>query len=225
MSTSTERGTKSVKSPPASAAAINQTIGASNLLWVDPHELRPNTWNPNVMSQEMFMAAIESIRAHGFVQPIVARWILNGLEIIDGEHRAKAAIQEDLPLVPVFNLGTVDDDTARELTVVLNETHGDVRQDKLEEILRDLLKRRSAAILLKTMPYNRGVLMTLTGTMPALGEPPSAKRTVEGWVERTYRMPAEAAEVLDNAIAKVREGEGDLPEWRCLELVAADFLA
>jgi hypothetical protein len=38
-------------------------------------------------------------------------------------------------------------------------------------------------------------------------------------------MPAEAAEVLDQAIAKVRTGsDEEIPDWRALEFLAAEFL-
>jgi hypothetical protein len=186
------------------------------------------------MDPTMYAKAIASIREFGFVDPVTVRE--NGLqyEIIDGEHRWRAAIDENLDPIPAVNLGVVPDEVAKQLTIVLNETRGSADPNKLGELLRDLSSRVSKESLLSTLPYSREAFERLTGSVSfdwsGIGttpEKPPAGR-VAAWVERTYRMPAESAEVLDRAIAHFREmeddGTGRVPDWKVLELLAADYL-
>ena len=50
------------------------------------------------------------------------------------------------------------------------------------------------------------------------------KGTKDSWVERIYRLPSEAALVLDRAIAAAKEDD-KTPDGIALERIAADFLA
>jgi ParB-like chromosome segregation protein Spo0J len=214
------------------------------LRWVDPRLLEPNPWNPNVVEADMFAKVIASLHAFGFIDPITVRRIDERLQIIDGEHRWRAGQNhsdrcepgpdrhEGLTLVPVFDLGVITDSVAQQLTIVLNETRGQADPDKLGQLLSSLMAKETKETLLSTLPFTREAFDRLTG-LPTLtwenldvprpqlsGERPSA------WVERTYRMPKEAAAVLDKAIARAREASGDdqLMEWRALEFLAADYL-
>lgn len=199
-----------------------------DLIYLAPSDLRPNPWNPNRMDPEMYEKEIASIRAFGFVDPITVRE-QGGFEIIDGEHRWKAAIDEGLDEVPVVNLGVVADDVAKQLTIVLNETRGQSDPRRLGDLLRDLASRNTMDGLLQTLPYTRESFSRLTGLSTidwsSITPPqrPAAERP-SAWVERTYRMPKEAAEVIDRALARIRDEEVDIPDWKALELIAADFL-
>jgi ParB-like chromosome segregation protein Spo0J len=212
--------------------------------WVDPRLLEPNPWNPNVVEPDMFAKIVASLHAFGFVDPITVRTIGVRLQIIDGEHRWRAGQNHSnqcdpdadrhvgLTLVPVFDLGVITDSVAQQLTIVLNETRGQADPDKLGQLLSSLMAKETKESLLSTLPFTREAFDRLTG-LPALtwenldvprpqlsGERPSA------WVERTYRMPKEAALVIDEAISRARARADDpqLGEWRALELIAADFL-
>lgn len=201
------------------------------LRWVDVEALRPNDWNPNSMDAFMFEKAIASIRQFGFVDPVTCRSLNPGYEIIDGEHRWLAAKQEGLRTIPIFDLGIVDDDTAIQLTIVLNETRGQVDPRRLGILLRDLASRSSPERLLSTLPYTREAFDRLSGMtsldLHRLGRPP-IRPSIErpsAWVERTYRMPLDAAEVVDRAIERIKDSTDEsTPDWKALELLAADFL-
>ena len=73
--------------------------------WVSRALLRPNDYNPNAQITETHRLLIESIRAHGWTQPIVVRPANEqGLYIIvDGEHRWLASqevgLHNDVPIV------------------------------------------------------------------------------------------------------------------------------
>lgn len=205
-----------------------------SLAWVEPGQLRPNTWNPNVMDADMYAKATASIHQFGFVDPItVRRDRLEEVgkppfEIIDGENRWRASLDLRLSTVPIIDLGVIEDQVAQKLTIVLNETRGNPEPAKLGELLRRLSIKESRESLLATLPFSPQAFEGLTGLptlqwdqRPRLNEP----RSVQGWVERTYRMPAEAAQVVDQAIARVRVDDPEMAEWQALEAIAADFLA
>lgn len=181
----------------------------------------------------MFAKAVESLRVFGFVDPLTCRTVPNGYEIIDGEHRWRAAMQEGITVLPVFDLGDVPDDVAVQLTIVLNETRGQIDPRKLGSILKDLSSKMSKETLLATLPYTREAFDRLTGEtkldFSTIGQPPARRESQPkpmAWVERTYRMPVESAEVIDRAIAQIKESEDDhVPDWQALELMAADFLS
>lgn len=199
---------------------------------VRPSELHPNAWNPNVMSQEDYDKALESIDRFGFVDPITVREGPEGFEIIDGENRWRAARDKKLPTVPIIVLDVSDDD-ARALTIVLNELRGKPDQARLAELVADLASRRSVLELERVLPFKRSQLAQMVAARreeidwDRLQAPKPVAPTDGGkekWVERVFRLPVSAAAVVDDAIARAREGQPTDEPWRALELIAADFL-
>jgi hypothetical protein len=90
--------------------------------------LVPNEWNPNKMDERTYEAERESIREHGFIDPCLVRThpTQDGKhEIIDGEHRWKAARDEGYVEVIIDSLGSIPDVAAKRLTIIFNETRGD----------------------------------------------------------------------------------------------------
>lgn len=203
------------------------------LIWLLPEQIRPNRWNPNVMDPEMIEHARASITEFGFVDPVTVRRVDGAYELIDGEHRWRIAMEDQIGPIPVMNLGSVPDPVAQQLTIVLNETRGQADPTKLGTLLKELMATETKEQLLSTLPFTREALDRLTGlpslTWEALDRPARPQLPGErpsAWVERTYRMPKEAAEIVDQAIARVREQVGDdASEWKALELIAADFLS
>lgn len=202
------------------------------LLWLPPSALVPNPWNPNAMDEEMLGHARASIVEFGFVDPITARFMSkDAYQIIDGEHRWLVAKDLGLATIPVMSLGLIEDSIAQQLTIVLNETRGQADPVKLGLLLKDLMAKETKDHLLSTLPYTREALDRLTGlpsmTWEALDRPqrpalPAGRPSA--WVERTFRMPKEASEILDQAISRVREAADDASEWQALELICADYL-
>lgn len=150
-------------------------------------------------------------------------------ELIDGEHRWKAAKQLGFTELPVWDLGAVDDATAKQLTIVLNETKGSADPEALAELLRDIGTSIDVTDLLEVMPFppeRMADLLDLAplewGDVTEMKKEPARARE-DAWVERTYRMPRSAAMVLDEALEKASEGD-PLEPWQALERLAADFL-
>ena len=203
--------------------------------------LHPNAYNPNKMDDEMLRKEVESIREFGFVDPITVRKLylanpdlmpnapVGGYEIIDGEHRWKAAKIVGLDQVPCIVLD-VDDAMAEQLTIVLNDLRGKPNEEKLAALVRDLSTRRSMLDLEKVLPYKRERLAEMIAERKAdfdwdaLKRPKPEEKAEPRWVERVYRLPPAAAEVVDGAIAKVRDDEG-MEDWAALELICADYMS
>ena len=191
--------------------------------YVSVDRIRPNPWNPNRQDAFIFEKEKASISEFGFVVPITCRTLGSYFEVIDGEHRWKAAKELGYSEVPVISLGVVDDETAKQLTIILNETKGQAQPDLLRTLLDDLLSKKPKADLLKVLPYTPMQFdsMVTQFNWDAVEKPVATK---ERWVMRSYRMPADAAEVLDDAIKKV-QAEDSCPDWQAIERLAADFLS
>jgi len=203
------------------------------LLWLHPDQLRANPWNPNTVPDDLYERARESLRRFGWLSPIVVRSSIDaggsGFEIIDGEHRWRIAVEDGIDPVPVFCVDGLTDAEAKRATVILNDLHGQARPDKLTALFRGLLDEISVDELLIGLPYSPDVLSSLlpdielpslpVGPLPEAPSPGGAR-----WVERTYRLPLEAAEVVDDALARAR-GEDEIEPWQALERIAAEFLA
>lgn len=198
-------------------------------------QIRPNPWNPNEMDKAMFEKELASIRKFGFVDPLTVRW--RGLtsagadiyEIIDGEHRWKAAQDLGYTELPCWTLGQLDDDDAKELTIVLNETRGKSDKERLSVLLKGLVERRGETAIRDIMPFDRDRFNELLGKMSIdwnkLEERREATQAEGRWKELVYRVPYDAAGVIERAIDEVAQREGFDDKWRALEMICADSLA
>ncbi len=144
---------KSSKSSKAVTTAVLVPIDA----------LRPNPWNPNAQSEFMFAKERQSIREFGFIDPITAR---RGrvesdpfplLEIVDGEHRWRAAQLEGLTEVSVIDLGFMSDARAKTLTDVLNSLSGKNDEQRWAEMVASI--QADDADLLQLLPYDEKELL------------------------------------------------------------------
>lgn len=170
------------------------------------------------------------IQRFGFVVPMIVRphpIHEDGFEIIDGEHRYEIGRGLGLEWFPCWVID-VDTDTAMQLTPILNELHGTADSDKLGALLKDLMTRQSEADLRVVMPFSRERFDELVGERSidwdALGKERGVGDPAERWVERVYRMPADAAEVVDQAVSKARQEADAANDWQGLEFIAAEFL-
>lgn len=119
-------------------------------IMVDPGSLRPNPWNTNAVGPENMEKLKRSIRDLGFVTAVVARELDNGaLEILGGQHRTEAAVELGLDLIPVINLGLVEDSKAKKIGLVDNSRYGTDDSAALAGLLEDIgLKRDEFAAFL-----------------------------------------------------------------------------
>lgn len=211
-------------------AASRTADRIGELIWVPIDKLKENPWNPNVMDDFMFRKELASIEKFGMVDPVTVREAPPfGWEIIDGEHRWKACVKLGHHELPVWNVGTISDPVAKQLTIVLNETRGSHERQAVSELLRDLLTSEPTQDLLGVLPYTEEAFAAMVDLPPfdwgELDHPTDHPTNGAGehWVERIFRMPTDAAEILDLALKKVRDGDGEMPDWKALELICADF--
>lgn len=197
------------------------------IVWLPPDMLVPNPWNPNRMDAFMYARAVESIREYGFIDPVTARPKSGKYEIIDGEHRWKGASDLGLALIPVFVL-ELTDAKARKLTILLNELRGSADPASMGSLLKTLLESEPIESLTSTLPFTSEAIAAMTGMRDiewdVLDTKPKEKAEKEKWVERTYRMPASVAMVLDEAIEKAKDGE-EIDSWKAIEIISAEYLA
>jgi hypothetical protein len=122
-------------------------------LEVDTGELRANDYNVNIVTPENEARLETSFDRFGIFKPIIVRQVENipGYEIIGGEHRWHIARRRGLKTVPIWNLGYIDDKTAKEISIADNARYG--VDDTLS--LADLLQELGDAEEIKSfLPYS-----------------------------------------------------------------------
>lgn len=201
-----------------------------SLIRLRKEQLLPNPWNPNRMTAQMYAKLLESMQLYGPIDPLLVRENGYFYEIIDGEHRFRVASDLGHEEFDCVNLGKIDDATAKKLTVIANELHGQADPTQMGDLLAEIMQLTSLEELLVALPYSEDVLAGFLGTdvlpdLPGMDSPaPSQGETSkEAWVERLFRLPQNAALVLDEAIEKAKDGD-DIENWQALERVAADYL-
>lgn len=126
--------------------------------------IHPNPWNPNRMPPRVMEAERESIRAYGFIDPITVREhprIDGEYEVIDGEHRWRAAQEEGYAELPLIVIPDLSDAAAKKLTVILNETRGEADVVLLGRLLADLGRDLPDDELRLGLPYSVAELAQL----------------------------------------------------------------
>ena len=152
---------------------------------VAPASIQPNPWNPNKMDAATFEKEKRSIKTHGFVDPVTVRERGDGvLEIVDGEHRWRAAIDLGLSEIPVVNLGKIDDQRAKKLTLIYNELRGAPDPARLSALMVDLTQSGDALALVAEalsaeLPFSAVEIASLVtaSTMFTWGDDPATMGT------------------------------------------------
>jgi ParB family chromosome partitioning protein len=100
---------------------ISDSVGEKeDLLSLPIDSLQPNPFQPrHDMDEDSEKELAESIRMHGILQPIVARRVKDGYEIIAGERRWRASKRVGLKLVPCVVRGA-EDEQMLELALIEN---------------------------------------------------------------------------------------------------------
>lgn len=123
---------------------------------VSTETVSPNRYNYNAQTSEVFTKLVESIRRFGFVQPLIVREVEGEeyrYEIVNGEHRWRAACELRMAEVAIVNLGTISDVKAKQLAVILNELGGSPDEVRLADLLRDINVDIDVGDIAAVMPY------------------------------------------------------------------------
>ncbi|KAB0846661.1 hypothetical protein FZI10_20630 [Cronobacter sakazakii] len=88
------------------------------IMQVEVANLRPNPWNTNSVGAQNFEKLKGSIEKLGFFKPILARELDGGFfEILGGEHRWRAAMEQGISTVPVISVGKINDLVAKQMSL------------------------------------------------------------------------------------------------------------
>ncbi len=130
-------------------------------------QVEPNPWNPNVQDAEIFRVLAQSLKEEGFGEPVLTRRLENGkLQIINGEHRYRLALETGMTHIPVA-IVQMDDLNAKLATIRRNKTRGGLDTIKTAAILRDMRHRMSDDEITMRLGYSTEELnemMTLLNT-------------------------------------------------------------
>lgn len=114
----------------------------------------PNPWNPNVQSDAMFKKEVASIKELGLLGSILVRKINHTApvlyQILDGEHRWKACKELGYTEITIESMGEIPDQTAKLLTIQLNNLRG-----KDDVLLRAKILEQLNADQLQLLPFTQ----------------------------------------------------------------------
>jgi len=108
----------------------------ADIQMVETELLKPNDYNPNLMTDEQFQSLVEDFKENGFVgQPIIVN---DKNEIIDGEHRWRCAKFLGFEKVPVVIFNPKDAEHQKILTIGWNAKRGEMSPLKLAGLISEL---------------------------------------------------------------------------------------
>jgi ParB family chromosome partitioning protein len=163
---------------------------------IEVGKLKPNPWNPNRMSDEMFHKLREYIKREGMVEPIVVRPDGDGFEILGGYHRWLICKELRFDTVPCVVV-ELDDRRARILSINLNELKGQSLPQLLAELIHDLSREVTLDDLETQLPYS---LSELKDSLEILKLPDGLDAWLEEEAARQEReRPVILSFVVDDA--------------------------
>ena len=131
------------------------------ILQVEVARLRPNPWNTNSVGAQNFEKLKGSIEKLGFFKPILARELDGGqFEILGGEHRWRAAMEQGISTVPVISVGKISDLVAKQMSLVDNERYGEDDQVALQRLIEEIQSELDYQ-LSEIAPYDDELAATL----------------------------------------------------------------
>lgn len=142
---------------------IPEIRGTSQIVPVD--SVFPNPWNPNRMDDAMFEKTKNSLQRFSQSSPLICREISRGYEIIDGEHRWRAAKDLGRKEVAIWNLGEMDDAAAKQMTIMFNELRGHPDIDSLSELVAELDKELGRVTLVENLPFTEQQIENMIDTL------------------------------------------------------------
>lgn len=131
------------------------------ILQVEVARLRPNPWNTNSVGAQNFEKLKGSIEKLGFFKPILARELADAqFEILGGEHRWRAAMEQGISTVPVISVGKISDLVAKQMSLVDNERYGEDDQVALQRLIEEIQSELDYQ-LSEIAPYDDELAATL----------------------------------------------------------------
>lgn len=156
---------------------------------IAPNRLNPAAYNPRKMGTAEMGHLRRSLREFGFVDPVIVR--KQGLEIIGGHQRVKAAILERIPKVPVILLD-IGRTRARALNLALNKIQGEWDWPKLTDLLKEMDASKVDLGISGFDGNELETIMAATGGLPAKPEKVEPQKLIDAAakLQRKWRVRA-----------------------------------
>jgi ParB-like chromosome segregation protein Spo0J len=190
---------KKTAAPAAAAKGLDNIVLKASALqrltieYVPIDSIKPNAYNPNRQDEKEFKMLQESMAEDGFTQPIVVQRSTN--EIVDGEHRWRAARAQGHTSVPVVFVNMTADQM-RISTLRHNRARGAEDQELVTQVLRDLRELGALGWAQDALQMSDEDLNVLINDVP-VSEALAAESFTEGWspVRNLKEGESEKAEV------------------------------
>lgn len=128
----------------------------SEIEMVDPATLKPNNYNPNIMTALQMESLVADFRENGWIgQPVIVN---NELEIIDGYHRWKAGLEVGFQKIPIVKFQPENEEHQKIVTIALNSKRGEMNPMKLAELILELRSKFSFEELSSKLGFTTGDL-------------------------------------------------------------------
>ena len=173
------------------------------VVYVNINTVKPNTYNPNRQNQETLELLKRSINEDGFTQPVIVH--RQSKEIVDGEHRWRAAREMGMTQIPVVFVDMTDEQM-RIATLRHNRARGSEDAALSIEVLRDLQELGASAWAQDSLMMSDAEMNLLLDEIPA-PDALAAEEHSEAWVPE--RGDARQGDVADDEHASTRIVETD----------------
>ena len=108
---------------------------------IDINLLKNADWNYKKTTDSIQKKIKKSLSEYGYIENIIVRDLNNGFyEVINGNHRLKALKELDTKTIHCYNLGIINDSTAKKIGYSLNEIKQDINPEKEFELLKNFIK-------------------------------------------------------------------------------------
>lgn len=175
------------------------------VIYVPIDSIRPNKYNSNVQSARDFQLLCKSIQEDGFDQPVIVHKASS--EIVDGEHRWRAAKQLNMLELPVV-FSDMDEVQRRIATLRHNRARGAEELETTVALLRDLDAMGAADWAKDSLDMEDLEWTRLLEDIPATDL--AAEEYTEGWEpERAEASELEAATAGAGTEAAELPGQGE----------------
>jgi ParB-like chromosome segregation protein Spo0J len=173
-----------------------------NLLKLSPFSLQANSWNSNRVDRENFEKLKKSLQSLSCFKPIIVRELDDGsYQIVGGFHRNEAAKELGFTTVPVLNLGKIDEDRAKEISLVDNTRYGEDDAEALAKLLdsfeTDLLEDILPDAPVVEIPETTDALAKLHEELT------KAKEAEDEYKVLKFRLETSKAEEIEAVLSKV----------------------
>lgn len=180
----------------------------SEIEMIDPAKIKPNKYNPNIMTAQQMESLVADFRENGWIgQPVVVN---DKLEIIDGEHRWKAGKEAGFEKIPIVKFQPENEEHQKIVTIALNSKRGEMNPLKLAGLILELNKKFSLDELSIKLGFSvsdlkdKLSLNQVTKEFMEKMQEEAEKREQEALRVINFALTAEQEKVVNEALDKAR---------------------